>query len=49
MGETYLRQKCGNRLRPGIKRKAGNVIRLKVPRIMRNARMALAKMLECCY
>ena len=38
---TYLFQNCGSRMMPGIITKAGNVIRLKVPKTSKKAKTKL--------
>lgn len=45
-GSSYLRQKCGSSFSPGIKRNAGNVMRVKVPPTDRRPRMAGAQIPE---
>lgn len=39
--DTYLFQKCGSKRMPGIKMKAGNVMRLKIPNAKRKPRIKL--------
>lgn len=46
---AYLRKKCGSNCNPGIKRKAGNVMRLKTPSTATNANTAHEKKAECPF
>lgn len=48
-GLTHLRQKCGSNCSPGIKRKAGNVMRLKMPATAMKDSTILEKNDECFY
>lgn len=46
--EKGLREKWGSRYSPGTKRKAGKVIRVKVPKVRREPRRAEDTMEERC-
>lgn len=47
-GVMYFLTKWGIKRRPGIRRNAGKVIRLKIPKIITDARIAEAKELDLC-
>jgi hypothetical protein len=46
---THFRTKCGSNCKLGIKRKAGNVIRLKTPMTATNDKTTHERVAECFY